>query len=164
MMAAMKRPPGLVTLSRRDFCSVLGLASAAGVVISCSSDSSGTTPDAAKAQPDAGTCATGTDVGAPASFQMNTPVYNAAGRFFVVRDANGLYAVSARCTHQGVAVVTSGSSFRCPAHGATFTFDGAVTGGPTFTPLPHLSMCLLANGHVGVSANVTVPATTRLKV
>ncbi|MEO8840407.1 MAG: Rieske (2Fe-2S) protein [Kofleriaceae bacterium] len=94
-------------------------------------------------------------------FTLNTPVYIASGRFFVVRDSAGLFAVSARCTHQGVTVAISGTQYRCPAHGATFMFNGTVTGGPASSSLVHFSMCTLGNGHVGVSTT-TVPASTRL--
>jgi nitrite reductase/ring-hydroxylating ferredoxin subunit len=167
MMTTMKRSSSLVTISRREFCAVVGLATAAGVVIGCSSNGSPQSPDASVPPPDAsgsgsGTCGTGTDVGAPTAFVLNTPKYFATGNFFVVRDSGGLFAVSARCTHQGVTVAVSGTEYRCPAHGATFMFNGTVTGGPTSTSLSHFSMCLLSNGHVGVAAGTTVPAATRL--
>jgi nitrite reductase/ring-hydroxylating ferredoxin subunit len=166
----MKRSSSLVTISRREFCAVVGLAGAAGlVIVGCSSDTSQQNPDASVPPPDAAgsgsaTCGTGTDVGAPTAFVLNTPMYFSSGRFFVVRDSGGLFAVSARCTHQGVTIAVSGSQYRCPSHGATFMFNGTVTGGPTSTSLPHFSMCMLANGHVGVMAGTTVPAATRLMV
>jgi nitrite reductase/ring-hydroxylating ferredoxin subunit len=164
----MKRSSSLVTISRREFCAAIGLASAAGfVIVGCSSDgTSQQTPDASLPPPDAGsgsaTCGTGTDVGAPTAFVLDTPMYFSSGKFFVVRDSGGLFAVSARCTHQGVTIAVSGSQYRCPSHGATFMFNGTVTGGPTSTSLPHFSMCTLANGHVGVMPGTTVPAATRL--
>ncbi|MEO8840966.1 MAG: Rieske (2Fe-2S) protein [Kofleriaceae bacterium] len=165
----MKRSTHL-TISRREFCVAIGLATAGGlVIVGCSSEGSQLPPDASQLPLDAGgsgssSCGTGTDVGAPATFTLNTPVYVASGRFFVVRDSGGLFAVSARCTHQGVTVAISGSQYRCPAHGATFMFNGTVTGGPATTSLVHFSMCTLANGHVGVSTTTTVPASTRLMV
>ena len=121
----------------------------------------------AGASPDAMSAATcpssgATDVGAASTFTLNTPVYHSSGNFFVVRDSNGLYALSSRCTHQGVTVQTSGGQFYCPAHGATFTYNGAVTGGPTSTALPHYAMCTLANGHVAVVTSQTVSASQRL--
>ncbi len=44
----------------------------------------------------AATCpATGaTDAGAPSSITTNSPVYHSTGKFFVVRDSGGLYAVA----------------------------------------------------------------------
>ena len=44
-------------------------------------------------------------------------------------------AVGMACTHQGVKVNISGSSFDCPAHGSRFTSTGAVTNGPANSPL-----------------------------
>ena len=46
--------------------------------------------------------------------------------------SGGYIAVSQACTHQGVTVqyVGSGHQFYCPSHGATFSENGAVTGGP----------------------------------
>jgi Rieske Fe-S protein len=166
----MKRSPALSCISRREFCAAIGLATGGLVIAGCSSDSGNGTPDATTT-PDAagsgggGACATsGTDVGSASTFVLNTPVYVASGRFFVVRDSGGLFAVSARCTHQGVTVAVSGAQYRCPAHGATFKFDGTVTSGPASTSLVHYAMCTLANGHIGVSATTTVSAATRLAV
>ena len=110
------------------------------------------------------TCpATGvTDVGAASAFALNQPKYFSSGNFFVVRDSGGLYALTARCTHQGVTVEDDGSEFACPAHGATFDYNGTVTGGPTFTNLVHYEMCLIGNGHVGVVKSKTVAQSDRL--
>jgi Rieske Fe-S protein len=94
----------------------------------------------------------------------NKPVYFSTGNFFVVRDSGGLYALTAKCTHQGTKVVVSGTQFSCPSHGATFTFNGAVTAGPANAPLVHYELCILANGNVGVTTTTTVAATTRLAV
>jgi len=166
----MKRAPGLLTLSRREFCAAVGLAAGGLAIVGCSSDgTSQLGPDGSVPPPDASgsgsaTCGTGTDVGPPMMFTLNTPVYVASGKFFVVRDSGGLFAVSARCTHQGVTIAVSGSQYRCPAHGAMFAFSGTVTGGPASVSLSHFSMCTLANGHVGVLAGTTVPAATRLMV
>lgn len=109
------------------------------------------------------TCGTGaTDVGAPSTFILNKPVYTSSGRFFVVRDAGGLFAVTALCTHEGAVCTISGSDYRCPRHGALFTFDGTIVSGPVSTPLKHYSMCTLANGHVGVDTTKVVAKTVRL--
>ena len=112
----------------------------------------------------AATCPTtgATDVGAPSSFTLDHPVYNSSGNFFVVRDSGGLYALSARCTHQGVTVVVDTGEFFCPAHGATFDFDGNVTGGPALANLVHYAMCTLSNGHVGVVKSQIVSQSQRL--
>ena len=102
------------------------------------------------------------DVGAASSFALNTPVYISSARCFIVRDANGLYAVSSRCTHQGVTVNVSGSDYLCPAHGARFTFNGDIISGPVSSPLPHYAMCNTTGGHVAVETSITVSKTQRL--
>ena len=103
-----------------------------------------------------------TDVGAPTTFVANTPVYFSAGKFFVVRDAGGVYAVSAACTHEGAICAVSSGKFRCPRHGALFTLNGAIVSGPVNKPLTHFSMCTMSNGHLGVTTSSIVSATTRL--
>jgi len=133
-----------------------------------SGSGTGVLPDAG-VTPDGGTTtgatcpATGaTDVGLASSFQMNVPKFNSGGNFFVVRDANGLYALTARCTHDGYTINAESSDFFCPVHGATFDFNGTVTRGPAYKPLVHYAMCTLAGGHVGVIKSQTVPASQRL--
>ena len=123
------------------------------------------TPDA-RPMPDAGggpTCSgTPTDCGAPpSSFAMNQPKI-VGSKFFVVRDSGGLYAVSAKCTHEGATNGVSGGVFLCPRHGAQFTFNGDIISGPVFTGLVHYQMCVLGNGNVGVNTAVTVSQSTRM--
>lgn len=81
---------------------------------------------------------------------------------FVVRDANGLYALTAKCPHQGVTITAQSSKFHCNAHGADFTLTGTVTDGPTTRSLQHYGLCLLANGNVGLQSSTKVDAGVRL--
>jgi nitrite reductase/ring-hydroxylating ferredoxin subunit len=103
-----------------------------------------------------------TDVGAPSTFLNGAATYFSTGKFFVVRDAGGLYALTARCTHEGATCTTQSGHFYCPRHGATFAIDGSPTSGPVITGLVHYAMCTLANGHVGVILSQTVAKTDRL--
>jgi nitrite reductase/ring-hydroxylating ferredoxin subunit len=103
-----------------------------------------------------------TDVGAPSTFTSGVATYFSSGKFFVVRDAGGLYALTARCTHEGATCVTQSTHFYCPRHGATFSINGDPTSGPVITGLVHYAMCTLANGHVGVILSQTVAKTDRL--
>lgn len=157
----MKRSDALMTISRRQFCS--GLAGCLGIAVAagCGS-SSGNAVDAPPAS--GGVCPTtgALDVGAPSTFMMNVPVYFATGFVFVVRDANGLYALTARCPHQGFTTRVEGNDFVCPRHGSEFSFDGAVLTGPATMPLVHYAMCTLASGNVGVLTSQVVPDTDRL--
>ena len=182
--------PAASGFTRRDFC-VFAAASAAGLAIAGCTGSgtpaiqtggltgdddgvdAGDHTDGGAIKHDGGTAtdagaaptcpATGaTDVGAPSSFTLNTPVYNSSIKSFVVRDAGGLYAMTAICTHEGATCEVQGSEIYCPRHGAEFSFDGDVEKGPATKPLVHYSMCTLANGHVGVVTSMTVSESTRL--
>lgn len=187
----MKRASKLVELSRRDVCAFacagLTLAACGGGTGAIQTGAlgggdDGTSPDApdGNPNPDGGIGAdaahpptdaaaagvacttTATDVGAASTFLSNKPVYNGSGKFFVVRDANGLYAVSAKCTHEGAVMVVSGNDYRCPRHGALFLYDGTIVSGPVSQPLVHFAMCNLPNGNIGVEISLTVAKSQRL--
>jgi len=126
-------------------------------------------PDAAVPSPDAApaaTCGSGaSDTGlAPAGFSLGTPKYVTSGRYFVVKDSGGFYALTSLCTHEGAVCVVDSGVFYCPRHGAQFDFDGAVISGPVSRALVHYAMCTLANGHLGVTTSQTVSASTRLVI
>ena len=134
---------------------------------SAGSGSNVTHPDGGTSNPDGGVAAscsgTYTDVGTPASYTLNVPKYMSSIAMFVVKDSGGFYAMTSRCTHQGVTLNNySSGSFYCPAHGAQFSINGAVLGGPTSTALAHYSMCTLASGNLGVETTIKVAASVRL--
>src|SRR5262245_52406043 len=176
----MRRAPGLRVISRREFVAFTATGCVSLALSACTDGTSGvihTGPlggddqpsdansDAPMMPPDASAAAcvgAATDVGLASSFMMNMPVYFSTEKFFVVRDSGGLYALTARCTHEGVVCVVSGGDFYCPRHDAQFTFNGAIISGPVISPLVHYGMCTLAGGHVGVQTSMTVSASTRL--
>lgn len=175
-------------IDRRGFCQLLGACVAGLALTGCGGDGDAVHtgpldpvdgggddqpgPDGspgtidARLPPDAAqsTCTpSATDVGAPGSFAQGTATLISAKRVYIVRDANGLYAVSSQCTHNSSATLgVSSGHFRCPRHGAQFQFDGTIISGPVFSPLVHYSLCLLGNGHVAVDTSVHVAASTRL--
>jgi len=182
----MRRAEGLRAISRRDFCALAGgLALAActdgstGVIHTGSlgggDDDNG--PDANKPPPDgsltdgmtpdgsvAGACmGAATDIGkTPAQIAQGSPFYYSGSKMFIARDAGGLYALTARCTHEGATCVVNSGDFYCPRHGAQFTFNGAVISGPVVNPLAHYGLCILPNGNLGIQTSMTVSASTRL--
>lgn len=163
----MKRSDVLVSLSRRDVCGAIAGCVGLAVLASCGG-SDGGSPDAAMVTDDApmGVCPTtgAADVGAASKFVAGTPVYFSSGNFWVVRDTGGLFAVTARCTHEGATTVIRSGDFYCPRHGSIFTFDGAVLRGPATRALGHLAMCMTASGNVGVQTSVSASADARLNV
>ena len=83
------------------------------------------------------------------------------------RDAGGLYAMSAVCTHQGCPVDASGSAIAglvCPCHGSRFDQNGAVTNGPAASPLLHYQVDLAASGAITIQGGVNVSTSTRTAV
>jgi cytochrome b6-f complex iron-sulfur subunit len=70
-------------------------------------------------------------------FEVGTVTYILSGRFYIVRNSDGLLAVWQKCTHLGCAVpwAEDKKQFHCPCHGSLFTPEGVVTGGPAPRPM-----------------------------
>lgn len=109
-----------------------------------------------------GCTVSGVDAGPPGSFAMGTLTYLAGAGAYVGRDAGGLYAMYALCTHTVGNLQVSATQLTCLVHGARFSLTGAVLQGPATMPLPHFSICLNSKGNVAVDSKVIVPSTTRL--
>lgn len=111
-----------------------------------------------------GSCPNGAaDTGtAPGAIAVNTAVYVKARNAFLCHDGGGFFAISSRCTHNGVTLNGwSGSSFHCNRHGANFSYTGAVQNGPSGGPLDHYLLCTLANGNIGIATGTIVAAGQR---
>jgi Rieske Fe-S protein len=84
---------------------------------------------------------------------------------FLGRDSDGLFAVSAACTHAGCMLsVTSGEELACPCHGSLFDANGAVLRGPARTALPHFKVDVAADGSITIQGGQEVSAETRTPV
>ena len=85
--------------------------------------------------------------------------------FVVARDANGVYAMSAVCTHAGCLLDDSAdkisTGLRCPCHGSTFDGNGSVTAGPARSPLQHYAVTIAADGSITVDGSQPVSPSTR---
>lgn len=103
-------------------------------------------------------------VGHPEEYPVGSERRLEAENFYVFRDAAGLYAVSAVCTHLGCTVARSPEGFACPCHGSRFGPSGKVLGGPAPRPLPWLEVTRAADGQLAVLADNEVPEGTRFKV
>ncbi|MCA9667051.1 MAG: Rieske (2Fe-2S) protein [Myxococcales bacterium] len=84
------------------------------------------------------------------------------------RDAGGLYARSAICTHRNCvlavpkAVISSG--LVCPCHYSTFDHYGRVLSGPAQFDLPSVALALRCDGQLVVDLKTTVDPSLRLDV
>ena len=104
-------------------------------------------------------------------FRVTLPDSLAPGEPFIapgrpvvlVRDAEGVYAVSRVCTHLGCIVHPSPSGFDCPCHGSQFASDGAVIKGPAPKPLKWLAVSSLGGGTYAVDEGAAVPPGTKVK-
>lgn len=86
-------------------------------------------------------------------------------RLWVHSDADGLFAISAVCTHLGCIVAHEGEGgFFCPCHGSRFNPEGQVTAGPAPKALVYLELQVSPDGQLVVDKQVEVPSETRLQV
>jgi cytochrome b6-f complex iron-sulfur subunit len=106
-------------INRREFL-ILSAVFAAG----CSSmENAGAPGDGTPRTVNAGPASNYTADGVYAAFRNHG--------FFIVRQGDRLYALSAVCTHRHCSLnVEQNRSFHCPCHGSTFDPDGHVTHGP----------------------------------
>lgn len=70
-------------------------------------------------------------------------------RLAVMKDNNGVYALSLVCTHLGCTVTVTENSFSCPCHGSLFNRQGKVERGPANGPLGRLHV-VTENGMIQV--------------
>jgi len=85
-------------------------------------------------------------------------------RAWIFRDPNGLYAISAVCTHLGCIVTRQEGKFECPCHGSLFDANGNVVSGPAPRALDYLDLSISPDGQLVVDQQKTVGADVRLEV
>lgn len=108
----------------------------------------------------------------PVRFTLKTPAEYAEGsvtgvpeaRAYILRDAKGLYAISAICTHLGCTVNKAGENFECPCHGSKYNGGGYLLKGPATAPLDRLELTLSTDGKVVVDTSKKVGVEARLVV
>ena len=148
-------------LDRRVFCLS---ALAAGVSVACGGGG-GASP--APAPPPSGTGPmTTTDTKA---FLLSLPNgtardYRNLGNFFLIKDANGIFAMTAICTHLGCTVgAPIGPQITCPCHGSQYDLNGSNLLGPAVLPLVHFTVTeSTPGGPLVVNTAQTVAASVRL--
>ncbi|MBS2031623.1 MAG: Rieske (2Fe-2S) protein [Deltaproteobacteria bacterium] len=91
-----------------------------------------------------------------------------SGSLIVGRDANGVYAMTAICTHAQCDMTMNGSvsaqGVFCTCHGSLFDANGNVKQGPARSPLQHFAVSVDASGNITVHGGQSVDASTRVSV
>ncbi len=96
--------------------------------------------------------------GKPEHYPLDSVTLDPGSGIFVVRLAEGFYAMSAVCTHLGClsAWKPDAGVIACPCHGSSFRRDGAIIAGPAPRPLPWLKMWLGDDGNLMIDRSTTV--------
>jgi Rieske Fe-S protein len=83
----------------------------------------------------------------------------------VGRDADGFYALSTICTHQGCDMASQGSvstnGLFCACHGSRFDPNGVVLQGPAHQDLPHYAVTIDDQGTIQIDTDTEVSASDR---
>jgi cytochrome b6-f complex iron-sulfur subunit len=76
-------------------------------------------------------------------------------RIWVVRDAEKLFVIYARCTHLGCTPnwVSSAGKFKCPCHGSGFDSAGVNFEGPAPRPMDRAQVELAPDGQIVVNVD-----------
>jgi nitrite reductase/ring-hydroxylating ferredoxin subunit len=84
------------------------------------------------------------------------------------RDAGGLYAMTATCTHNQCDLTSYGSfsasGISCGCHGSMFSPTGQAVHGPAIDPLQHFQVTIAADGTIAVDTKADVDASVRTAV
>lgn len=91
-------------------------------------------------------------IGFPDDFQIGVvdERFKALRGIWVVRDVNGIYALSTVCTHLGCTPnwLITDNKFKCPCHGSGFRKSGIAFEGPAPRPLERFKITLAEDGQI----------------
>jgi cytochrome b6-f complex iron-sulfur subunit len=104
--------------------------------------------------------------GTPDLYPIDSVTYIPEQQVYILRSQQGLWALSAVCTHLGCITQwkPDANMIACPCHGSKFRRNGTKIEGPAPRPLPRLSLTLTADGELQVDKSETVPENSVLKV
>ena len=95
-------------------------------------------------------------IGSYTDFQEGNIVHLKKERVFVIRDAQGVYAMSDICTHLGCRVQKEGASLKCPCHKTIFALNGQPVKGPAKKVLNHFYIFKNRDGALVVNTTQVV--------
>ncbi|MDP2643320.1 MAG: ubiquinol-cytochrome c reductase iron-sulfur subunit [Desulfobacterales bacterium] len=102
--------------------------------------------------------AASTAVGFPDDYRPGQVVYLRGLKLFIIRDGEGFFSMSARCTHLGCMVVWNRDHkmFLCPCHGGKYDAEGRNVEGPPPRPLELFALRQDDNGFLIVDQDAVV--------
>jgi menaquinol-cytochrome c reductase iron-sulfur subunit len=103
------------------------------------------------------------DIGPPTAFPVGSATFLPDRRLYVFNEPDGLYAISAICTHLGCTVRRGGAGFECPCHGSRFDANGAVIHGPAPNSLEWYALSLSPRSRLVVDLDMQVGPEFRLR-
>ena len=103
-------------------------------------------------------------IGKPKDIPVGTAKIYPEKKVMVIRDAEGVAAISLICTHLGCVVNKIEGGFSCPCHGSIFDSQGLVVKGPAPKGLPWFLVSTHPSGKLMVDAAKQVPLGTKLAV
>jgi cytochrome b6-f complex iron-sulfur subunit len=104
-------------------------------------------------------------IGHPESIAPGQVIALPKKKLYVVRNDEGIYALSSICTHLGCMTRfdATGPGFACPCHGSRFGIDGHVAAGPAPRPLSRV-LVVVERGSLVVDTSKTAAPDSILKV
>ncbi len=106
------------------------------------------------------------NAGKPDRYPADSVTLDPETGIYVVRSAEGFYALSAVCTHLGCLTAWKPELgiIACPCHGSKFQRTGAKIEGPAPKPLPWLRMWLNEDGDLLVDRSTTITQKQMVRV
>ncbi len=95
-------------------------------------------------------------VGYPSDFGFGVDArFQQPDRIWIVRDAEGIFAIFARCTHLGCTPdwKPGENKFKCPCHGSGYDSEGINFEGPAPRPMDRAHIELLPTGQIQVDTS-----------
>ncbi len=103
------------------------------------------------------------DIGPATDFPAGSATFLPDRRLYVFNEPDGMYAISAVCTHLGCTVRRGGPGFECPCHGSRFDQNGAVVHGPAPKGLAWYAITLSPRSRLVVDLDQQVGPEFRLR-
>ncbi len=106
------------------------------------------------------------DAGKPEQYPPDSMTLDTAKGIYLVRVAEGFYALSAVCPHLGCLTVWKPELgiIACPCHGSKFHRDGSKIEGPAPKPLPWLRMWINDEGNLMVDRSTVLSKRQYIRV